>query len=161
AYRPEPGAWPILTYHAKWAQGSAEDRASPICCPAEIDRSLAARLGGLAVAAFRAAGCRDYARVDLRLDARGEPMILEVNPNPDVGPRAGWARGAGRGYELRRGGRRHRPAGPLPGRAALTLLTTPSGPGEHRSSPGPSPGGLRSSEGTEQKAKNLGMTREK
>ena len=91
-FDPPAGAWPILTYAAKWSAGSVEDRASPVRCPARIEPALAERLGRLAVSAFRATGCRDYARVDLRLDARGEPMILEVNPNPDVGPEAGWAR---------------------------------------------------------------------
>ncbi|HEV3168072.1 MAG TPA: D-alanine--D-alanine ligase, partial [Isosphaeraceae bacterium] len=83
-YRVEPGAWPILTYAAKWNEGSAEDRASPIGCPARIAPEIAARLETLAVRAFEATGCRDYARVDFRLDAQGEPMILEVNPNPDI-----------------------------------------------------------------------------
>ena len=67
----------------------------PRPCPAQIEPALAERLGRLAVAAFRATGCRDYARVDFRLDARGEPMILEVNPNPDLDPEAGWARPSG------------------------------------------------------------------
>ena len=89
-----PGLWPILTYSAKWVAGSDEDMASPIACPAPIEPELAARLGTLAVSAFRATGCRDYARVDFRLDGRGEPMILEVNPNPDLGPGAGWSRAA-------------------------------------------------------------------
>ena len=101
AHDPAPGEWPILTYDAKWAAGSAADQASPARCPAAISGDLADRLGGLAVAAFRATGCRDVARVDFRLDARGEPMILEVNPNPDLGPTAGWARAlrvSGRDY---------------------------------------------------------------
>ena len=101
AFAPAPGQWPILTYAAKWAAGSAEDVASPVRCPATIDARLADRLASLAVAAFDATGCRDVARVDFRLDAAGEPMILEVNPNPDLGPTAGWARSlraSGRDY---------------------------------------------------------------
>src|SRR5262249_5290045 len=92
AYVPVAGSWPILTYESKWVPGSPEDRASPIRCPAALDEGLAWQLGRLAVAAFTATGCRDYARVAFRLDAHGHPMILEVNPNPDLNPMAGWAR---------------------------------------------------------------------
>lgn len=95
------GHWPILTYAAKWAEGSAEDRASPVRCPAQIEPDLADRLSALALAAFRATGCRDVARVDFRLDESGTPNILEVNPNPDLDPLAGWARAlraSGRDY---------------------------------------------------------------
>ena len=38
------GAWPILTYAAKWAPGSAADLASPVRCPAEIGPDLADRV---------------------------------------------------------------------------------------------------------------------
>jgi len=96
-----PGRWPILTYDAKWDVGSASDQASPVVCPAPIASELADRLRDLAVLAFRATRCRDYARVDFRLDGSGRPMILEVNPNPDIGPDAGWARAlsaSGRDY---------------------------------------------------------------
>jgi D-alanine-D-alanine ligase len=101
-YEVPEGSWPILTYKAKWAVGSLEDLASRPRCPAEVEPSLADRLARLAIEAFRATGCRDYARVDIRLDAEGAPMILEVNPNPDIGPGAGWARAlraSGRDYE--------------------------------------------------------------
>jgi D-alanine-D-alanine ligase len=101
-YQVPEGSWPILTYASKWHEGSPEDLASRPRCPAEIESGLADRLAALAVEAFRVTGCRDYARVDFRLDHEGSPMILEVNPNPDIGPNAGWARAltvSGRDYE--------------------------------------------------------------
>ena len=101
-YEVSDGAWPILTYAAKWDVGSLEDLRSRPRCPAEVEPKLRTLLSGLAVEAFRATGCLDYARVDFRLDADGSPMILEVNPNPDVSPGAGWARAlqaSGRDYE--------------------------------------------------------------
>ena len=101
AYAPRSGEWPILTYAAKWDVGSEAELASPIRCPASVDDDRADELRRLAEAAFEATGCRDVARVDFRLDGSGRPMILEVNPNPDLGPSAGWARAlraSGRDY---------------------------------------------------------------
>jgi D-alanine-D-alanine ligase len=101
-YQQELGLWPILTYSAKWLPDSIEDKASTIRCPAQVEPALAERLRSLALAAIAATRCRDYARVDFRLDARGEPMILEVNPNPDISPDVGWARAlkvSGRSYD--------------------------------------------------------------
>ena len=50
-----------------------------------VDR-VARAAEGLALAAWRALGCRDGGRVDLRCDARGRPQILEVNPLPGMHP---------------------------------------------------------------------------
>jgi D-alanine-D-alanine ligase len=82
----------ICCYEAKWFEDHELYQATPPVCPARINERLRRKLQSLAVAAFKAMGCRDYARVDLRLSSRGEPYILEVNPNPDISLNAGYAR---------------------------------------------------------------------
>ncbi len=44
------------------------------------------RAAAVALAAWRTLGCRDAGRVDLRSDARGQPMFLEVNPLAGLHP---------------------------------------------------------------------------
>jgi len=82
----------ILGYDAKWFEDHPLYQKTPPVCPAGIDDGLRTSLQGLAAAAFRTMGCRDYARVDFRMDAKGRPFILEVNPNPDISTNAGYAR---------------------------------------------------------------------
>jgi D-alanine-D-alanine ligase len=89
----DPGHWPIVTYDAKWAVSSGECEETPPKCPADLPPELAEHLASLACRAFQLVGCRDYGRVDFRLDHAGRPFVLEVNPNPDFEPSAGFARG--------------------------------------------------------------------
>lgn len=84
-------SWPIVTYEAKWHPDSEDDRATRPQCPADVDSELAARLEALALRAFEVFGCRQYARCDFRVDSQGQPFLLEVNPNPDIHPSAGFA----------------------------------------------------------------------
>lgn len=90
-----PEGWPrILTGESKWMEESLYFRGTPAKCPAEVEEPLAGQLRDLARRACQALECRDYSRVDIRLDAQGTPHILEVNPNPDLSPEAGLARAA-------------------------------------------------------------------
>jgi D-alanine-D-alanine ligase len=82
----------ICSYEAKWFEDHALYNATPPICPAPIDDSLRGKLQEAAVGAFKAMGCRDYARVDFRMDGKGRLFILEVNPNPDISLNAGFAR---------------------------------------------------------------------
>lgn len=50
------------------------------------DDPEAACAGELALRAWRALGCRDGGRVDVRSDAAGNPLLLEVNPLPGLRP---------------------------------------------------------------------------
>jgi D-alanine-D-alanine ligase len=58
--------------------------------PGALDAALEAELAGLAVRAFEALECRDFARADFRLDAAGRPHFLEINPLPTFHPEASF-----------------------------------------------------------------------
>ena len=88
------GVWPIITYEGKWQEGSRDYRMSPMRFPADnVSPDLAERLRDLAARAYRLFGCRDYARLDFRVNAANEPFILELNTNPGLNPEAGFALG--------------------------------------------------------------------
>ena len=70
--------------------------------PPRLPTASVAAIEACALAAYRALGCRDVGRVDLRLDARGTPWLIEINPLPGLHPGDGdlpliWQR-AGRAY---------------------------------------------------------------
>jgi D-alanine-D-alanine ligase len=87
--------------------------------PGRLEPALEASLGKLARRAFDALRCRDFARVDFKLDAEGRPWFLEINPLPTFAPEGSFgilAELAGRPLAdlladvLRRGLDRIRPA---------------------------------------------------
>jgi len=55
-------------------------------CPAVIDKKLEKSLQTVARRAFKALGCRDFARVDFRVGPDGTCYVLEVNPLPGLTP---------------------------------------------------------------------------
>ena len=91
----------IVDYQAKWFTESDEYKMTKPMCPAILELSIKNKIEKAALKSFKALHCRDYARVDIRLD--GEiPYVIEVNPNPDISPDAGFSRSlkaAGISYE--------------------------------------------------------------
>jgi D-alanine-D-alanine ligase len=86
------GAPKICGYEAKWMADSIEYQKSKPICPAPLEWVVKKRVEHIAVKAFRLFGCRDYARVDFRIDRNGKIYVLEVNPNPDISPESGMTR---------------------------------------------------------------------
>ena len=78
----DPHWHPIYTYTAKWNTRSREYQRCQVLAPVTLEPHLQQAIDDLARRTFRLFGCRDYARLDIRLDAHGQPHILEVNPNP-------------------------------------------------------------------------------
>jgi D-alanine-D-alanine ligase len=81
-----PGALPIYGFEAKWLWDRPENPLSIFACPAPIDDELRSQIERVTLAAYRVLGCRDWSRVDVRLDAEGVPRVVEVNPLPGILP---------------------------------------------------------------------------
>jgi D-alanine-D-alanine ligase len=70
-------------------------------CPAPLDETTAERMREHARAAFHACGCRDYARVDMRIDEAGEPWVTEVRTLGILAAQGAFVRaGAEAGYSF-------------------------------------------------------------
>jgi D-alanine-D-alanine ligase len=87
----------IVGFGAKWDDSTYEFHNTPrtFDFPA-ADAPLLRWLTDLAVECWRLFGLRGYARVDFRVDADGQPWILEVNTNPCLAPTSGFAAAVGR-----------------------------------------------------------------
>ena len=53
-------------------------------CPAPIDEGLRKELEAVALKTYQAVECRDFGRVDIRVDRSGRPFVLEINPLPSL-----------------------------------------------------------------------------
>ena len=84
----------IVTYNAKWVEGTAEYIGTVGTCPAKLTPEVEQQVRTIAQQAYTLMDIRDYARVDIRLDASNTPYVLEVNPNPDISRDTGFARSA-------------------------------------------------------------------
>ncbi|QQG46069.1 MAG: ATP-grasp domain-containing protein [Candidatus Niyogibacteria bacterium] len=73
----------VFSYEAKW-NSTKREYGTRARFPAQIETILKNRLEKIALKAFQLLGCRDYARIDIRVSENRRPYILEVNSNPDI-----------------------------------------------------------------------------
>lgn len=84
----------IVSYAAKWEEGHVDYAGTKPVPLRGGSPALIAAIEKVALDAYRAVELRDYGRVDLRVDAAGQPWVIDVNPNPDISPDAGVTRAA-------------------------------------------------------------------
>lgn len=100
------GANPIYGYEAKWLWDDPENPLPILICPAKLTRSLERQIRELVLQTLSVLRVRDWCRLDVRLDAKGRPKLLELNPLPGILPDPKEnsslptaARAAGYGYD--------------------------------------------------------------
>jgi len=81
----------MVTWDSKWVPDSEEWNSIPVITQPAISDALRAHIEDIALKTYRAFDCRDYARVDLRVDANEQAFVVDVNPNPDICYDGGFA----------------------------------------------------------------------
>lgn len=80
------GANPIYSYEAKWVWDKPENPLPMFEAPAKIDKKLEEKIKEVVIKSIKIFRVKDWCRVDLRLDEKGVPNILELNPLPGIIP---------------------------------------------------------------------------
>lgn len=77
---------PIYSYEAKWIVDRRENPLEIFTCPAKISIELEEKIKAAALNSYNILRCKDWSRIDVRLDSQGEPNIIELNPLPGILP---------------------------------------------------------------------------
>lgn len=80
------GVNPVYSYEAKWIWDTSDNPLEIFKCPAEIDEKLKKEIETICKNAFNILDIKDWCRIDIRLDSKGKPYILELNPLPGILP---------------------------------------------------------------------------
>ena len=76
----------IYSYEAKWIWDRSDAPLDIFQCPADLTSKLKSEIEDICRKAYTILRCRDWCRIDVRLDAKGTPHIIELNPLPGILP---------------------------------------------------------------------------
>lgn len=77
---------PSVYSQAAKAVSVGDEGAPGYICPADIEPDLARKMGHLITRAHMAIKAIDYSRTDIRLNDKGEPVLIEINTLPGLTP---------------------------------------------------------------------------
>lgn len=80
----------IVGWKAKWAEGSREDLGTRSVTATSLDEKTLSSIRTISLRAAALLGLSGYCRFDLRQRESGQIVILDVNPNPDIGRDSGF-----------------------------------------------------------------------
>ena len=76
----------IYSYEAKWIWDTVKNPIDVHECPAKISASLHKEIEDVCLKTYQVLHCRDWCRIDIRLDEQCRPNVLELNPLPGILP---------------------------------------------------------------------------
>jgi len=76
----------IYSYEVKWFFDTRENQLDIFDCPAKVSGKIYSSIENVCRDAFKVLRLRDWARIDVRLDGKNIPNIIEINPLPGILP---------------------------------------------------------------------------
>jgi len=76
----------LYSYEAKWILDTKDNVFNVFECPASIDNDLEKQIKDTALQTYNILRCKDWSRIDIRLDKNGIPNVIEINPLPGIMP---------------------------------------------------------------------------
>jgi len=77
---------PLYSYEAKWILDTKENKFDVFECPARLNSNLEEKIKDTVLKTYNVLRCKDWSRIDVRLDKNGVPNIIEINPLPGIIP---------------------------------------------------------------------------
>lgn len=77
---------PLYSYEAKWILDTKENKFDVFECPAKLEPELEIKIRETVLNTYNVLRCKDWSRIDVRLDKNGVPNIIEINPLPGIMP---------------------------------------------------------------------------
>jgi D-alanine-D-alanine ligase len=78
--------YPMDSYEIKWIIDNPNSKIQTVICPAKIEKKLEKKIKEICLKTKKVLGILDWCRIDLRLDKKGIPNVLEVNQIPGIIP---------------------------------------------------------------------------